>query len=129
MITLGCVSSLASLRGPRALAAVFGVSGILHFAVPRIYEGIVPRWLPRRRQLVYASGAAELACAVGLVAGAGWAGPLSAATLVGVWPANVQMAVDASRAGRPLLVQLGMWARVPAQVPMIRAALQARRPS
>jgi hypothetical protein len=36
----------------------------------------------------------------------------------------VQMAVDATRAGRPLATQVGLWARVPMQVPMIRTALR-----
>lgn len=116
----------AFLRSPRFLGAVFGVSGILHFVAPRIYEGIVPDWLPRHRELVYASGAVELVCAAGLLSAAPWAGPLSAATLVGVWPANIQMAVDTTRARKSLPVQIGTWARVPMQLPMIRTALRAR---
>jgi uncharacterized membrane protein len=119
------VPHLAVARGPRLLAAIFAVSGTLHLVAPGLYEDIVPRRLPRRRQLVHASGVAELACAVGLTAGARWAGPLSAATLVAVWPANVQMALDATRAGRPAVVQAGLWARVPLQIPLIRTALRA----
>jgi uncharacterized membrane protein len=116
----------AFVRTPRFLAVVFGVSGVLHLVRPSIYEGIVPAALPRKRELVYASGVVELACAAGLATGAGWAGPLSVATLVGVWPANIDMAVDASRRRKPLLTQVGLWARVPMQLPMIRTAMRAR---
>jgi uncharacterized membrane protein len=115
----------AFLRGRRGLAVILGVSGALHIVVPGIYEGMVPVWLPRRRLLVYVSGLAEIVSAAGLLVDAGWAGALSAATLVGVWPANVQMAVEATRAGRPLAMQAGLWARVPMQVPMIRTALRS----
>jgi uncharacterized membrane protein len=113
-------------RSPKLLAGIFAVSGVLHLLAPKVYEGIVPRWLPRHREIVYASGVVELVSAAGLLAGAGWAGSLSTATLVGVWPANVQMALDATRAGRPLAAQAGLWGRVPLQIPMIRMALRAR---
>jgi uncharacterized membrane protein len=108
------------------LAGMFGLSGLAHLIRPALYETMVPRRLPHRRELIYASGVVELVCAAGLAAGANWAGSLSAATLLGVWPANLQMAVDATRDGRPVAVQAGLWARVPAQVPMIRLALRAR---
>jgi len=87
----------------------------------------VPRWVPRRRAVVYASGVVELVSAAGLLSGARWAGPISAATLVGIWPANLQMALDATRSGRPLALQAGLWGRVPLQVPMITVALRSRR--
>jgi uncharacterized membrane protein len=107
----------------KALAAIFAISGVLHFIAPRVYESIVPPWLPRRRVMVYVSGAMELVCAGGLAAEKAWAGPASAGLLLGVWPANVQMAVDASRAGQPLWRQGLLWGRVPLQIPMIRIAL------
>jgi uncharacterized membrane protein len=101
---------------------------------PKVYEGIVPRRLPRPRMLVYVSGVAELACAGGLLTEATWAGPASAALLIAVWPANIQMAIDSTRAHQPFLRQVGVWLRVPMQVPMIRLALrsgclQDRRPN
>jgi uncharacterized membrane protein len=101
--------------------------GVLHFALPRPFEAIVPTWLPRRRALVYLSGAAELGCAAGLAADTSWAGPLAAATLLAVWPANIDMAVAATRTGRSRTRQAALWARVPLQLPMIKAALGARR--
>ena len=93
-----------------ALAALFATSGTLHFVQSRPFERIVPRRLPRRRALVHLSGALEVACAAGLVHPrtrrfAGWA---SAAVLVGVFPANVQMALDSARLARDILGAAGI---------------------
>ena len=110
------------------MSVVFAVAGALHFAVPSVFEGIVPRWLPARRALVYASGAAELACATGLAGRRPWGSRLAAAVLLGLWPANVQMAIDASRRRTPRWQRALLWARVPVQVPMIRMALAGRAP-
>ena len=114
-------------RRTKGLAATFAVAGIGHFVTPRLFEAIVPRWVPKPRAAVYASGVVELACAAGLATEAGWAGPLGAALLLAVWPANVQMAIDERKAGKPLVRQIALWLRVPMQVPMIRTALAARR--
>jgi uncharacterized membrane protein len=119
------VPAPAFLRNPRLLAGIFGLSGIVHLVKPGVYEDIVPDWVPRHREVVYASGVVELVCAAGLARDAAWAGWLSAATLLGVWPANIQMALDATRAGRPVAVQAGLWGRVPFQLPMVRLALRA----
>ena len=114
-----------------ALAVLFAISGSLHLVRPQVFETIVPRRLPAPRGLVYASGVAELACAVGLVhprtrAAAGWA---SAALLVGIFPANVQMAVTEGRRARRGTGSPARWAatlvRLPLQIPLIRTALKA----
>lgn len=110
------------------LAALFATSGVLHFTRPRPFERIVPKRLPHRRALVYASGAVELVCAAGLLhprtrPAAGW---LSAALLVAVFPANVQMAVSARRSNSPAF-RAGTMARLPLQVPLIRIAWKAAR--
>ncbi len=114
-------------RGPRLVAAAFGVSGLVHLVAPKVFVRIMPPWVPRHRQVVYASGVAELACAAGLVTGQSWAGPASAALLVGVWPANIHMAVAETRAKQPWWRQVAIWGRVPLQIPLIRFALQAPR--
>src|SRR5690625_3691539 len=59
------VRSLAA--GPKIVTAAFLVSGVVHLVRPAVFEAIVPRALPHKRELVYASGLAELACAVGLL--------------------------------------------------------------
>jgi uncharacterized membrane protein len=115
-------------RDVTALAAVFAVSGVLHFLMPRPYERIVPRPLPRKRDLVYASGVVELACAAGLAhprtrPAAGWG---SLALLLAVYPANLQMAVDAQRT-RSTAYKTGTLLRLPLQLPMVRTALRAAR--
>jgi uncharacterized membrane protein len=50
----------------------------------------------------------------------------SAALLVAVFPANVQMAMDLNRKGSPTARAVG-FARLPLQLPLIRAALRAFR--
>ncbi len=116
------------------LATVFLTSGVVHLVRPQVFEPIVPRSLPARREIVYASGIAELVCATGLLVPAtrsasGWG---SAALLVGVLPANVQMSVTAYRrmrrrpeVRRRQLTFAGTIARLPLQWPLIRVALSA----
>ncbi|MGW1341575.1 DoxX family protein [Kribbella sp. NPDC002412] len=110
------------------LAVLFGVLGTLHFVKPEPFEQIVPRALPRKKELVYASGVAELACAAGLLhpRTRRAAGLLSAGLLAAIFPANVQMAMDLQRKGSPTARAVG-WARLPLQVPLIKWALKASR--
>lgn len=115
-------SLLPTLRrcSPHLLAAVLAAAGIAHFVVPDAFVDIVPRALPWRRGLVYASGVAELACAAALLlprtrrAGA----LVTAVLLVLVFPANVQMALD--RGGV-------WWLRLPVQVPLVVWAVTVAR--
>ena len=86
-------------RDLKVLAGVFAVSGITHLVRPETFEPLMPTFLPAHREVILASGVAELACAAGLLyprtrRAAGWA---SAALLVGVFPANVKMAADAQK--------------------------------
>ena len=102
-----------------ALAAFFVAAGALHFIKPRPYEAIMPEALPAHRELVYLSGIAEMAGGAGVLAdrttrGAGW---WLIATMLAVFPANVNMAVDAERFDdipEPLL-----WARLPLQAGIV----------
>ncbi len=48
------------------MATMYIVAGIIHFIKPRIYERIMPRYLPYHRPLVYLSGAAEIILGIGL---------------------------------------------------------------
>jgi len=110
------------------LAVLFGVLGSLHFLKPEPFERIVPHALPRKKELVYASGVAELACAAGLLhpRTRRLAGLVSAGLLVAVFPANVQMAVDLRSKGSRT-AQAIAFARLPLQLPLIRWALKAAR--
>jgi uncharacterized membrane protein len=60
----------AAVRGvaPRVIAAMFLGSGWVHFVKPQPFVSIVPRMLPKPLWMIYMSGAAELVCAVGLLA-------------------------------------------------------------
>lgn len=93
-------------------------AGILHFVVPSFYEKIVPRVFGHARGIVYLSGLAELGTGVLLALprtrrfGA-WA---ALVLFVAVYPANIQMALDA---GRPHDVESwGAWLRLPLQFPL-----------
>ncbi|CAN5532039.1 membrane protein [soil metagenome] len=107
---------------------LFGASGILHLVRPDVFLPLIPRGLPAPDVIVAVSGIAELACAAGLVTRQPWAGPASAALLVAIFPGNLQYALDqvADPDAGTLSVALA-WLRLPLQVPMIWAALQARR--
>ena len=114
-------SSLLRRSSPYLLAGLLTVTGSLHFLAPRPFVAIVPRRLKKRRELVMVSGAAELACAIGLVLPhtrrlAGWT---TAALFVAVFPANVNMAVAAQQRPRSTAYRAAAWARLPLQVPLV----------
>jgi uncharacterized membrane protein len=126
-------SSEQLTRDVAGLAALLATSGVVHLVRPQVYEGIVPHVLPNRRALVYVSGVAELLCAAGLLVPATRkpAGLASAALLLAVFPANVQMSIDqgrrADRKGDPASRAsfAASVARLPLQIPLIRTALRA----
>lgn len=114
---------------PWLVAAPFTVSGVIHLADPAVFTGIVPHFLPLPTELVYASGVAELICAVGLWRRDRWAGIGAAALLVIIWPANLQDAITAQQ-GHDVTTQVLLWLRFPVQIPLIWFALQSgRRPA
>ena len=91
------------------------VMGVLHFVLPKPFLRIMPEWLPAHRELVYLSGVAEAATAIGswhprTRRAARW---LGVATMVGVYPANVDMAVNAAK--YPEIPAAALWARLPLQ--------------
>ena len=116
------------MASPVRLGVFFLIAGSLHFLRPKPYVAIVPDALPRKREMVFVSGVAELAGGAGvLVPGtrrlAGW---WLIATLLAIFPANVNMAVNAERfkvVPEPLL-----WLRLPVQGALIgwvwRAAIR-----
>ena len=117
------------------LAATMLGMGALHFVKPQPFEKIVPRQLGEPRRLVYASGVAELASGALLLTRrtSRFGGYLAAATMVSVFPANVQMVLDAGtehqampKVPTPLYRAMGL-ARLPVQVPMVLRALRVAR--
>ncbi|NRG40593.1 hypothetical protein HRK28_06625 [Rathayibacter sp. VKM Ac-2835] len=102
------------------------VSGAIHLARPAVFERAVPRAMPgSARTWVLVSGVAELACAAATLhprtRAAG--GAASAALMAGVFPANVQMALDARRPRTRAITLL----RLPLQIPLVLWGLQAAR--
>lgn len=117
--------------GRLIVAAGFIAGGILHFTRTSMYERICPPYLPDHKTLVLASGVAEIAGGIGILipqtrraAGYGLI-----ALLIAVFPANVNMAVNASEFASfaPAWV---LWLRLPLQFVFIalvkRTALDDR---
>src|SRR3954452_15408650 len=103
---------LLPLAGP-----FFVLAGVLHFLRPRMYEAIMPDWLPAHRDLVYASGVCEAVGGLALMApdpGVRRAGGyFQTATMLGVFPANVHMARHPQRYRR--IPRWSLYARLPLQ--------------
>ncbi len=120
------------MRSPgwQPLAALLASSGVLHLLRPAPYAAIVPRRLGRPTAWVYVSGVAEIACAATLARSATRrrAGLASAVLLVAVFPANVQMAVTATRSSRASTLYRALaLGRLPLQVPLVAWALSIAR--
>lgn len=115
-------------RDAKVVLGAFLVSGTVHLVKPEVFEPLMPAWVPAHREVIVGSGVAELVCALGLLLPRTrrLAGLASAALLIGVFPGNVQMALDASK-GRNAPLKAASLARLPLQLPMIRAALRAGR--
>lgn len=111
----------------RLLAVFFTAAGMLHFLRPKMYEAIVPEALPAHHEIVLASGAAELAGAVLVVfprtrrLGGLWL----VVTLIAVFPANVNMALNPDRYDS--IAPALLWARLPLQGLLIWWVLRATR--
>ena len=113
----------------RALCgATFVFTGALHFLRPRMYEAIMPPYIPAHHEMVLISGAAEIAGGVGvLVPGlrrpARW-GLL--ALLAAVFPANVHMAANPGEIkGLPTVPTWALWARLPLQLAFAALVIKA----
>jgi uncharacterized membrane protein len=117
--------TMSASRGAQGLALLLAAAGVSHFAVPRVYDPVVPRSLPGSpRTWTYLSGVAELAVAAAVAhprtrrAG----GFAAAALFAAVYPANVKMARDWRR--RPPAYRAAAYARLPMQAPLIWWALR-----
>ncbi|MEO7458252.1 MAG: hypothetical protein ABIY52_18480 [Gemmatimonadaceae bacterium] len=99
------------------IAAIFLASAVGHFVFPRAFMSIMPSWLPSHRMLVYVSGAFEALGGIGILlpatrAAAGWG---LIALLVAVFPANIQMLLNAHSAHASRAYQSALVARLPLQ--------------
>ena len=117
----------ARTASPYLLAGLLATTSVLHFAVPRPYEALIPAWLPgSARAWVYGSGVAELACAAGLAVPRTRrrAAEATVLLLLAVFPGNIEMAINPGDTPRWLAL-----ARLPLQVPLVLWAVQVRRAS
>ncbi|MGH3772046.1 MAG: DoxX family protein [Pseudonocardiaceae bacterium] len=123
---------MMSARRPTAAAGMVLLltsTGVLHFAVPASFDAIVPERLPgAARTWTHVTGVAELVIAA-LIATPRTrrlGGLLAALLFVGVFPANVKMAIDWS--DRPVWMRALAYGRLPLQIPLVLwAVLVCRR--
>jgi uncharacterized membrane protein len=118
------------MRRLLAAAGPFYVfAGVMHFVMPKVYERIMPPWLPWHRELVYASGVAEAVGGAALMHPdpkvrrfGGW---FETATMLGVFPANVYMALNPAKYSQ--VPKAGLYGRLPLQIGFIAWALAAAK--
>lgn len=111
----------------RAFGPFMAGMGVLHLTAPKVFEPAMPSYLPAHRELILLSGAVEL------VAGVATMHPrtrpfgrkLAAATILGVFPANVEMALHPERFPKLPGGQRTLVARLPLQLPLFVLALRA----
>jgi uncharacterized membrane protein len=118
------MSRLRTLAGP-----FFILAGALHFIRPRPYRAIMPPWVPAPEAMVAASGVAEIAGGAGLIVRrtrrpAGW---WLIATLIGIFPANLHMALHPELYPKIPGGSRALWARLPLQGVFIAWVLAAAR--
>lgn len=103
----------------------FMTTGILHFVAEKFFTAIVPKSLPNPKLLVHVSGVAEFAGGVGVLLPRTrpLAGKGLLALLIAVFPANINMAVNADRFKQ--FPAWALWARLPLQFLMIRQVWKA----
>jgi uncharacterized membrane protein len=115
-----------------ATTAILGTAGVAHFVRPGFFDPLVPKWMPGSARLVtYLSGVVEVAAAV-LIANPRTrrlGGMLALATFVGVYPANVQAALDGGMQGMdpPFDSAAAAWIRLPFQFPLFWLAWRVVR--
>jgi len=101
--------------GRVVMGALYVVAGVGHFAITRVYMGIMPDYLPAHRELVLVSGVAEVAGGLGVLLPAtrrvaAWG---IIALLLAVMPANVWMVQHPER--WPGIPVWALWVRLPLQ--------------
>ena len=103
------------------IALVFVVGGVMHFLRPRFYLAMMPPWLPAAAALVLVSGVFEILGGIGVLVPAtrviaGWG---LIALLIAVFPANVQMLLNARAAHASASTMAVLVARLPLQVLLV----------
>ena len=103
----------------RALAIFWIFAGVMHFVIPKRYESIMPKYLPRHREAVQVSGVAEIVGGLAVLSPstrrpfARW---WLLGVLVAVFPANIWMATNPEEVkGAEDIPRWLLWARLPLQ--------------
>ncbi|MFC5380889.1 hypothetical protein [Aquipuribacter nitratireducens] len=112
----------------RGLAALLVGAGVLHVLRPRVFDAIVPRWLPpSQRFWTLASGVAEVGTGLAVAhPRTRRLGGLAAAGLfVAVFPGNLWMAWLWRR--RPWPYRAAALARLPLQAPLVAWGVRVSR--
>lgn len=107
----------------------FIVAGTLHMVIPKVYRRIMPPYVPAPMVMVYASGVAEIVGGAGLLLArrrrlAGW---WLIATLIAVFPANLQMALNPDQYPDVPGGAVSLWARLPVQGVFVAWVLSAMK--
>ena len=99
----------------RLLAAFWILGGINHFRVPKVYEAIMPDYMPMHKEAVFWSGVAEVIGGVAVIppSGRAFARWWLLGVLAAVFPANVHMTLHPDRYKQ--VPPLALWARLPLQ--------------
>jgi uncharacterized membrane protein len=113
------------------MGATFLGAGASHFTSPAFFEAIIPEELPRKRELVYGTGVAEMVGGAALLARPsrklGW---LLIGLLLFVFPANLNQALrGAYYEAMPKPPRWALLARLPLQAALIWLVLAATRPA
>ncbi len=111
---------------PYLLAGLLAAAGTAHLLSPAFYDRIVPPALPGSpRAWTYASGVVELgvAAAVAVPRTRSRGALLAALLFIVVFPANIQMAIDAETAKEKAI----SYARLPLQLPLVLWAWRVSR--
>ncbi len=112
------------------LAALFVVAGVMHFVAFGYYLAIMPKYIPFGREVVYVTGVLEIVGGVALLVPSlrRAAGIGLILLLIAVFPANVQMLINARKQATPMLEELLLWLRLPVQTLLIVWVWNSTRP-
>ena len=104
-----------------ALAILYMVAGVLHFAIPDPYIHVMPPFLPEPRLLVAVSGICEFLGGAGVLIAPTrrFAGYGLVALLIAVFPANVYMLYQQWRPHGWTPYTFVLLLRLPLQIPLI----------
>lgn len=105
--------------------------GVLHVVAPKQFIAIIPDALPAKNAINLLAAVAEAGAGALLLSGDAdkqrMGGLVATATVVGVYPGNINMAI---KAGKPTSLAKALpWLRLPLQFPMLKATWSLSKPA